>query len=205
MIAVLLKLDDKYKPAKKTVQKQLSVTSMSAATGLWHLTGELPGAFKKSHTFSWTKSLRKCRGLSAILTIQTICVPSYHWALCELSSLLSDVPFKVNDIPHQLSNVTFSLCDRPLYGLSVLPPKKCHNKLTKSYWNKSFVSRTLQSFHNHSNWSMYLFSQTQSKRDVYRSLSFLLVIFDPSVHGHQSATWTRRAVREWQSSQRSHL
>ena len=52
MIAVLLKLDDKYKPAKKTVQKQLSVTSMSAATGLWHLTGELPGAFKKSHTFS---------------------------------------------------------------------------------------------------------------------------------------------------------
>ena len=38
MIAVLLKLDDKYKPAKKTVQKQLSVTSMSAATGLWHLT-----------------------------------------------------------------------------------------------------------------------------------------------------------------------
>ena len=34
MIAVLLKLDDKYKPAKKTVQKQLSVTSMSAATGL---------------------------------------------------------------------------------------------------------------------------------------------------------------------------
>ena len=30
MIAVLLKLDDKYKPAKKTVQKQLSVTSMSA-------------------------------------------------------------------------------------------------------------------------------------------------------------------------------
>ena len=38
MIAVLLKLDDKYKPAKKTVQKQLSVTSMSAATELWHLT-----------------------------------------------------------------------------------------------------------------------------------------------------------------------
>ena len=52
MIAVLLKLDDKYKPAKKTVQKQLSVTSMSAATGLWHLTGKLPGAFKKSQTFS---------------------------------------------------------------------------------------------------------------------------------------------------------
>ena len=73
MIAVLLKLDDKYKPAKKTVQKQLSVTSMSAATGLWHLTGKLPGAFKKSH-------LRKCRGLFGILTVQTICVPSCFFA-----------------------------------------------------------------------------------------------------------------------------
>ena len=51
MRATLLKLDDKYKLAKKTLQKQLSVTSMPAATGLWRLTGQLPGTFKKSHTF----------------------------------------------------------------------------------------------------------------------------------------------------------
>ena len=51
MRATLLKLDDKYKLAKKTMQKQLSVTSMPAATGLWRLTGQLPGTLKKSHTF----------------------------------------------------------------------------------------------------------------------------------------------------------
>ena len=51
MRATLLKLDDKYKLAKKTLQKQLSVTSMPAATGLWRLTGQLSGTLKKSHIF----------------------------------------------------------------------------------------------------------------------------------------------------------
>ena len=51
MRATLLRLDDKYKLAKKTLQKQLSVTSMPAATGLWRLTGQLSGTLKKSHIF----------------------------------------------------------------------------------------------------------------------------------------------------------
>ena len=46
---------------------------MSAATGLWRLTGKLPGALKKSHTFFQTFSLRKCMQLLGILTVQTIC------------------------------------------------------------------------------------------------------------------------------------
>lgn len=72
----LTTLDDKYKPEKKTLQRQLSVTSISAARGLWRVTGKLPVALKKSYTFSQTFSLRKCMELSGILTVQTICLTS---------------------------------------------------------------------------------------------------------------------------------
>ena len=66
MRAVLLTLDDRLKPAKKTKQKQLSVTSMSAAT----VSTSQESYLERS----------KCTELSGILTLQTVRVPTGSWA-----------------------------------------------------------------------------------------------------------------------------